>query len=77
MGNMANPNGAIQTIGSAETTAMAIGVAFLEYWAFGAQSGGWASKHLFVLILGGLSYFPLAYVPFDVTRSEKRKKRYP
>ena len=72
---MPNPNGAVQAISSGAATALAVGVAFLGFWGFGAVSGkvGWELKHLFVLIPAALSYCLLAYVPYIVTRAEKEE----
>lgn len=69
---MPNPNGAVQAISSGAATALAVGVAFLGFWGFGAVSGkvGWEFKHLLVLIPGALSYCFLAYVPYTVTRAD-------
>lgn len=72
---MGNPNGAVQAISSGAATALAVGVAFLGFWGFGAVSGkvGWELKHLFVLVPAALSYCLLAYVPYVVTRSNQEE----
>jgi hypothetical protein len=72
---MSNPNGAIQAISSAAATTLAIGVAFLGFWGFGAYSGkqAWECQHLWVLIPGALSYGLLAYVPFIATSAVKEE----
>lgn len=72
---MPNPNGAVQAISSGAATTLAVGVAFLSFWGFGAVSGkvAWEPKHLLVLIPGALSYCFLAYVPYIVTRLDNEE----
>lgn len=73
---MPNPNGAIQAISSAAATTLAVGVAFLGFWGYGAASGkiAWECKHLWVLFPAVLSYCSLAAVPFWVTRAKDEEK---
>src|SRR5687767_9624557 len=63
------PNGAVQGLRSASITMLAVGVAFLGFWAYGPHTGDveWASRHFLVLSPVFLGYLCLGAVPWLAT----------
>ena len=64
------PNGGIQALTTAATGALALEIAFLGYWGFGAASEAlpWHWTHIFVAAAFLLAFFCLASVAWLVTK---------
>lgn len=71
------PNGSIQAISTAASTALALEIAFLGYWAFGSQTANtsWNIYHLVGVLPLTISFWLLATVPLAASAPDMTAER--